>query len=277
MRAPCVGYFDHDGKWYLITSLVGQPEDPKWKKSEYTYLQQEPKRQPVAILKGPFGGKNPSTILDRHYTGKRRAIKLDLKSNAMMAGELGPSFEWSKDQNRDALGLYTNEDYGSRIVAFWSGLSFKRRERYFRLAEESSSDIISTKNGTDYEVSWSSILDEVYTTSDDNTTAAPKASRGGSKGDLDIPSSSLANPYRPSSSSLPETRVICDGCEQKWLIPYYHYSSCRDFDLCGSCVSQGCKSNSRHQSVQVKRPNKLLGPSPETVSGKFDSLLEFRV
>jgi len=62
------------------------------------------------------------------WTGKTREIKLDLKADAMMAGKLGPSFERSRDQNCDALSLYTNENYGSRVVAFCSGLryAFKR-------------------------------------------------------------------------------------------------------------------------------------------------------
>ena len=48
MKAPCVGYFDHCGKWHLITNLTGQPEDLQWKKSEYTYLREKPERNPVA-------------------------------------------------------------------------------------------------------------------------------------------------------------------------------------------------------------------------------------
>lgn len=62
MKAPCVGYFDDRGKWHLITSLVGQPEDPQWKKSDYTYLQQKPKRQPVATHR--WGPKHSSDVYD---------------------------------------------------------------------------------------------------------------------------------------------------------------------------------------------------------------------
>ena len=65
------------------------------------------------------------------WTGKTREIVLDLKANAMMAGELGPSFGWSKERNADALSIYTNENYGSRVVVFCCGLrySFKKWKR----------------------------------------------------------------------------------------------------------------------------------------------------
>ena len=49
MEAPCVGYFDAKGKWHLIANLAGQPGDSQGKKrSEYTYLKDQPQRQPVA-------------------------------------------------------------------------------------------------------------------------------------------------------------------------------------------------------------------------------------
>ena len=62
MKAPCVGYFDGRGKWHLITSLVGQPEDPQWKKSEYTYLPQKPTPQPVATHR--WGPKRSLDVYD---------------------------------------------------------------------------------------------------------------------------------------------------------------------------------------------------------------------
>ena len=62
MKAPCVGYFDESGEWHLITSLVGQPEDPKWKKSDYTFLQYKPKRQPKATQR--WGPKCSSDVYD---------------------------------------------------------------------------------------------------------------------------------------------------------------------------------------------------------------------
>ncbi|KAL9100562.1 MAG: hypothetical protein Q9163_004074 [Psora crenata] len=216
MRAPCVGYFDHHGKWHLITNLTGQPEDPKWKRSEYTYLKEKPNRQPVATHRwGPkrssnvyaaalgfsaatpdlsavgipaqfaigtqwrtesnlgaflvtappvvhenfedgynrpykmwikenfetlhYNGKeelqefglsvitetySTAACLIQTWTGRSREVLLDIKAEAMMAGELGPSFQWSKDRNADALSIYTNENYGSRVVVFCSGLRY---------------------------------------------------------------------------------------------------------------------------------------------------------
>jgi len=62
MRPPCMGYFDEHGKWHLITSLMGQPEDPQWKKNDYTFLQQKPKRQPVATHR--WGPKLSSGVYD---------------------------------------------------------------------------------------------------------------------------------------------------------------------------------------------------------------------
>lgn len=68
-----------------------------------------------------------AACLIQTWTGKTREIKLDLKADAMMAGKLGPSFGWSRDQNCDALSLHVNEDSESRVVAFCSGLRYMFR------------------------------------------------------------------------------------------------------------------------------------------------------
>ena len=63
MKPPCVGYFDDRGEWHLITRLVGQPEDPNWNKSDYTFLQQKLQRQQrVAQQWGPMHSSDVSSV-----------------------------------------------------------------------------------------------------------------------------------------------------------------------------------------------------------------------
>ena len=122
---------------------------------------------------------------------------------------------------------------------------------------ETSSDIISTKNGTKYEVNCSSITDEEDSDSDDENDPTPEPAQGSSKGGFDTPSSSLPIPYS----------VECDNCGDGNRTTYYHCRSCPDFDLCSDCVSQGCTNNPRHELVPVRQVSRSLSPRPENVPG----------
>ena len=50
------------------------------------------------------------------WAGKTKEVKLALVANAMMAGELGPSIEWSRNSNCEAVSAYASDDYGGRVV-----------------------------------------------------------------------------------------------------------------------------------------------------------------
>lgn len=69
-----------------------------------------------------------SACMIQTWTGKTREITLDLKANAMMAGEFGPLFETSRDRQGSSVNFHRHGDYGGRIVVFCDGLrySFKR-------------------------------------------------------------------------------------------------------------------------------------------------------
>ena len=144
-------------------------------------------------------------------------------------------------------------------------------ERSDRRREQSSSDIISTENGTKYEVSWSSIMDEKDSGIEGENVPAPESPEGSSRGGLDIPLSSLHIPDRPAGRTQGRGRIECDHCGQRDLATYYHCRSCPDSDLCSNCVSQGCQSSPHHELIQVRQSSKSPSHSSETMpAGRGD-------
>lgn len=52
LEPPCVGFFDHNGRWHLITRLVDQEGSESYEyRPKYTSLPDTPERQPVATHK----------------------------------------------------------------------------------------------------------------------------------------------------------------------------------------------------------------------------------
>lgn len=64
------------------------------------------------------------------WTGKTREVKLALEANAMMAGQLGPSIEWSRSRNSEGLSAYMGEESGGRVVVFCNGLRYRFARRW---------------------------------------------------------------------------------------------------------------------------------------------------
>ena len=64
------------------------------------------------------------------WTDKTREVKVALEANAMMAGQLGPSIERTRNRNCEALSAYVNEDYGGRVVVFCNGLRYRFAHRW---------------------------------------------------------------------------------------------------------------------------------------------------
>ncbi|KAL9127358.1 MAG: hypothetical protein Q9217_003748 [Psora testacea] len=154
------------------------------------------------------------------WAGRSREIMLDLKTEAMMAGELGPLFEWSKHRNADALSIYTNENYGSRVVVSVRDCAIPSRggrvqltnkcfvkphaalhlgKVYQRTSEEPSSDTITSANGTKFEISWSLVINEDF--SDEETQADSGSPLEGGLKDHNLSSEASQIPPRPASQT----------------------------------------------------------------------------
>lgn len=58
------------------------------------------------------------------FNGKTKEVELDVRANAMMAGEFGPLFETSKDRNAGSVNFFAHEDAGGRVVVFCDGIRF---------------------------------------------------------------------------------------------------------------------------------------------------------
>ena len=69
------------------------------------------------------------------WTSKSQEVKLDIRANAMMAGEFGPSFKTKKDSNGMAVNFHAHEDYdsGKRLIVFCDGLRYRfKRWKYVK-------------------------------------------------------------------------------------------------------------------------------------------------
>ena len=76
------------------------------------------------------------------WTGKTREVKLALEANAIMAGQLGPSIEWSRNRNSEDLSAYIGEGYGGRVVVFCNGLRYRFARRWEGVKRQVRSAII---------------------------------------------------------------------------------------------------------------------------------------